>query len=99
MSPLPRRVVRLSLSRLAPVLAVAALLLAGCKDAPPPPEPVRAVKLLTVEVGQYASELEFAAEVRPRIESRLGFRVPGKITRRLVEVGQSIRVGQVLVIP
>lgn len=96
MSPLPRRVVRLSLSRLAPLLAVPALLLAGCKDAPPPPEPVRAVKLVTVEVGQYGSELEFAAEVRPRIESRLGFRVPGKITRRLVEVGQSIKVGQVL---
>jgi RND family efflux transporter MFP subunit len=41
-------------------------------------------------------EREFAAEIRARTESRLGFRVPGKVARRLVELGQSVRAGQVL---
>lgn len=39
---------------------------------------------------------ELAAEIRPRIESRLGFRVAGKITARRVELGQAVKPGQVL---
>ena len=41
-------------------------------------------------------EREFAAEIRARTESRLGFRVGGKVHRRLVELGQSVTRGQVL---
>jgi RND family efflux transporter MFP subunit len=39
---------------------------------------------------------EFAGEVRARVESRLGFRVGGKIVRRQVELGQRVRAGEVL---
>ena len=37
-------------------------------------------------------------EVRPRFEQRFGFRVPGKIARRLVDVGQVVTAGQVLAV-
>ncbi len=96
MSNLFRRVSLYSSPRATAASVVLAALLAGCSQAPPPPEPIRAVKLLTVAVGPYQADIEFAGEVKPRIESRLGFRVAGKIVRRQVEVGQAVKVGQVL---
>ena len=39
---------------------------------------------------------EFAGEVRARVESRLGFRVGGKIIARKVDVGTMVKRGQVL---
>ena len=74
----------------------AAFFLAACSRPEAAPEPIRAVKVLTVGASDASSRLEYAGEVRPRIESRLGFRVGGKITRRLVEVGQHVAAGQVL---
>ena len=78
-----------------PVL-LSAVLLAACSKPAPPEEPVRAVKLMTVGVGNIQSSLEFAADVRPRVESRLGFRVGGKLVRRAVELGQTVKAGQVI---
>ena len=72
------------------------LLLAACSKPAPPAEPVRAVKVLTVGAGTYDAEAEYAAEIRPRVEARLGFRVAGKIIRRQAEVGQKVQAGQVL---
>ena len=40
--------------------------------------------------------LEFAAEVRARTESRLGFRVGGKLVRRNADLGDAVKAGQVL---
>lgn len=74
----------------------AALLLAACSRPAPPEEPVRSVKLLTVGVGALQSSLEYSGEVRARVESRLGFRVAGKIVQRQAELGQRVRAGQVL---
>lgn len=76
--------------------AAAAALLAGCSKPEPAPEPVRSVKVVTVGVSTYQSGREFSGEVRPRIESRLGFRVPGKIVRRQAELGQRVKAGDVL---
>lgn len=79
------------------VLAVAAGLgLAACSKPAPAPEPVRAVRTMTVSQGTAGGAHEFAAEVRARTESRLGFRVGGKMVSRQVEVGQRVRAGQVL---
>lgn len=74
----------------------AALLLAACSKTAPVAEPVRAVKLITVGLESMQSAPEFAGEVRAQVESRLGFRVAGKIIRRQVEVGQHVKAGQVL---
>lgn len=76
--------------------AAASLLLSGCSRPEPPPEPVRSVKLLTVGVAALQSQTEYAGEVRARVESRLGFRVAGKIVQRQAELGQRVKAGQVL---
>ena len=41
-------------------------------------------------------ERSFVGTIRPRIETDMGFRVPGKVAKRLVEVGQTVDVGQPL---
>jgi multidrug efflux system membrane fusion protein len=77
-------------------LLLAALGLAGCSRPPAAEEPLRAVKVMAVGISAYDTEVEFSAEVRARVESRLGFRVAGKITRRQAEIGQHVQAGQVL---
>ncbi|HYF42058.1 MAG TPA: biotin/lipoyl-binding protein, partial [Ramlibacter sp.] len=81
--------------RLLLILAASALV-AACTKPAPAPEPVRSVKVLTVGASTFESGHEFAGEVRPRVESRLGFRVAGKIVRRQAELGQRVKAGQVL---
>lgn len=82
--------------RLALALLAVPLVLAACGKAEAPPEPVRAVKVLTVAPASFDSGYEFSGEVRPRVESRLGFRVAGKIIRRQAELGQHVKAGTVL---
>ena len=79
-----------------PVFLLVALLLAACSPAAPPEEPVRAVKVMTVGVNAFSSGYEFAGEVRAQVESRLGFRVAGKIIKRQAELGQRVKAGQLL---
>lgn len=86
----------LSRPRWALTTVVLACALAACSRPAPAPEPVRAVKLLEVGVGVYDAQTEYAGEVRARIESRLGFRVPGKLVARQVELGQQVKPGQLL---
>lgn len=78
------------------LLAASALVLAACSQPAPPEEPVRSVKLMTVGVGALQSQVEYAGEVRARVESRLGFRVAGKIVQRQAELGQRVKAGDVL---
>lgn len=74
----------------------AALALAGCggsEQAAPPPRPV-----LVAHPGAAAGSaaLAYAGEVRAREESALSFRVGGNLVRRLVDVGDHVRRGQLL---
>ena len=71
-------------------------LLAACSKPAPTAEPIRAVKVITVGLNSFSSGYEFAGEVKAQTESRLGFRVGGKIIRRQAEVGQHVKAGQVL---
>lgn len=77
-------------------LMSAALALSACSRPVPTEEPVRAVKVMKVGLGSIQSGSEFSGEVRARVESRLGFRVAGKLVRRAAEPGQSVKAGQVL---
>jgi RND family efflux transporter MFP subunit len=72
------------------------IFLAACSKAPPAEEPVRAVRTQVVGLGSAAVSHEYAAEVRARTESKLGFRVGGKLVRRLVEAGDVVKAGQTL---
>jgi RND family efflux transporter MFP subunit len=76
--------------------AVPAVLLAACSKPAPAPEPVRAVRTVTVGAEALTGTTDYAAEVRARTESRLGFRVGGKLVRRSVELGDTVRSGQLL---
>lgn len=75
---------------------VVALTLTGCSKPVPTEEPVRAVRVMTVGAQSMLSGAEYAGEVRARVESRLGFRVGGKIIKRQAELGQRVKAGDVL---
>lgn len=77
-------------------LLLAAAALAGCSKAPPATEDVRPVRTVTVAAKPTVAVAEFSGEVRPRVETRAGFQVPGRVTQRLVEVGQAVKAGQPL---
>lgn len=74
----------------------AALVLTACSKPAPPEAPVRSVKVMTVGMGPLQSSVEFAGEVRARVESRLGFRVAGKLSQRAVQLGEHVKAGQLL---
>lgn len=74
-------------------------LLVACSEPPPPAakvEPPRPVRTVVVQPQQTAVAIQLPGEVRPRIESRLGFRVGGKLASRSVSVGDRVAPGQVL---
>jgi RND family efflux transporter MFP subunit len=70
--------------------------LAACSPAAPPAEPIRAVRTVTLAATSAGGEHEYAAEVRARTESRLGFRVGGKLLSRSANLGDAVRAGQSL---
>jgi RND family efflux transporter MFP subunit len=85
--------------RYLPILAlpVVAVALAGCNDTvAQKTAPRRPVLVATVHYGAETPERSFVGTVRPRIEADMGFRVAGKVAKRLVEVGQKVEVGQAL---
>src|SRR4051812_45575721 len=78
-------------------LALMAVSLAGCNDTvAQKAEPPRPVLVATAHYDAETPERSFVGTVRPRIESDLGFRVAGKVAKRLVEVGQTVEIGQPL---
>ena len=79
-----------------PVVGMIAL--SACSRPVPSPDPVRAVRTVTVDGARAAPTYEFAGEVHARIESRLSFRVGGKMTRRLVYLGDTVKAGQLLAV-
>jgi membrane fusion protein, multidrug efflux system len=88
---------RTAFTAVAALLAgVLIVLLTACSRQAPTPEPVRAVRTLTIAAGQAGGSVDYAAEVRPRVESRLGFRVGGKMVSRPADLGDSVKAGQVL---
>ncbi|MEP7101832.1 MAG: efflux RND transporter periplasmic adaptor subunit, partial [Burkholderiales bacterium] len=74
--------------------AVAAL--AACSKSETAPDPVRAVRTVTVSPQTAGGAYEYAAEVKARTESRLSFRVGGKMLKRLVDLGDTVKAGQLL---
>lgn len=71
-------------------------LLSACGKDVPPPEPLRPV--LTRVLGDTAGgeAVTYSGEVRSRYETQLGFRIPGKISARLVDAGALVKPGDVL---
>ncbi len=80
------------------VLAVLPVLaLAACDPMTAQPTvPTRPVLVTKAHYKSQVSERTFVGTIRPRIESDLGFRVAGKVAKRLVEVGTLVQAGQPL---
>lgn len=80
-------------------LAVAMLLaLSACKEEVKPAEDIRPVRYVTAGQAQAGSAYSFSGEVRARQESRLAFRVAGKVVEKRVNSGDSVKKGQVLAV-
>jgi RND family efflux transporter MFP subunit len=80
-----------------PAVAVAALALGGCDETvAQKAEPARPVLTATVHYEAETPDRSFVGTIKPRIETDMGFRVAGKVEKRLVEVGQVVQVGQAL---
>src|SRR6187401_3391691 len=78
-------------------LAAVAIALAGCNEKiAEKAAPGRPVLVTTVQYKPESPERSFVGTIKPRIETDMGFRVPGKVAKRLVEVGQTVDVGQPL---
>ena len=86
----------LARSALPAALALIALLLAGCSSEVSPADDRRPVRAITLTPTPVAVEVELPGEVRPRVESRVGFQVGGRINSRRVEMGQRVKQGDVL---
>lgn len=78
------------------VFAAAVAFLAGCAPKAEPPPAVRPVKVTRVVAGDARDIHAFAAEIRARYETDVSFRVGGKILSRAVDLGATVRRGQVL---
>lgn len=70
--------------------------LAACKTEKPVAEAPQPVRVMAVKAAQDTRATSYVGVVRARYESDLGFRVAGKITERLVNVGDAVTAGQVL---
>jgi len=78
-------------------IALLALSLVGCNEiSAQKADPGRPVLVATVHYAPESPARSFVGTIRPRIETDMGFRVPGKVAKRLVEVGQTVEPGQPL---
>jgi multidrug efflux system membrane fusion protein len=82
--------------RIALIAAASVVLLAACSKPVEKTEDVRPVRVIRLAADNVDVVAEFSGDVRARVESRLGFRVGGKIVARKVDVGTIVKRGQPL---
>ena len=80
------------------VVGLLPFVLAACNDATSSADPRTQPPLVRIETVETSvqSERSFTGIVAARVQSDLGFRVPGKVLERLVDAGQSVKRGQAL---
>jgi membrane fusion protein, multidrug efflux system len=86
----------LKLFALAPILILVSVALSSCNDEEEPAATPAFVKTTKVTAGPSAAVSTFTGEVEAKDQSDLGFRVSGQIEAMHVEVGETIRRGQLL---
>ena len=77
-------------------LASLVVALTACSQPEPPAVIVPSVRTETVTALASSNPAQLAAEVRARTETRLAFRVGGKLLERPVQVGDAVRKGQLI---
>ncbi|HYN61465.1 MAG TPA: efflux RND transporter periplasmic adaptor subunit [Rubrivivax sp.] len=81
-------------ARAAALAATLAAVLSGCAPEPAPPPPIPSVFVSPVRNDHGNAERVLSGSLRPRVEAELAFRTGGKVSARLVELGQHVRAGQ-----
>jgi membrane fusion protein, multidrug efflux system len=75
-----------------------AALLSACSQHKPTNEVPRPVRTVEIQYGNATETNRYAGTVRSRHEVDQAFRVSGKVTQRLIEVGQRVREGDELAV-
>lgn len=75
---------------------IACAVLTACSRGNTVPEPVRTARTWRAGTAGAQAGIEFAAEVKARNEAALGFQVAGKLLAREVQLGETVKAGQVL---
>ncbi|MBP1883847.1 efflux RND transporter periplasmic adaptor subunit [Sinorhizobium mexicanum] len=83
-------------AKLAAALAIAVALSACSEEKVETREIIRPVKVVEIAAGGNHRELDYSGSVKARTEMNLGFRVGGKITERLVNIGDRVKPGDLL---
>ena len=75
-----------------------AAMVCGCTPKKPEAEAVRPVRTVALQYDQAAQTSRYFGSVQSRHEVDQGFRVAGKVAERKVDVGQTVREGDVLAV-
>lgn len=79
--------------------ALASLLIGACHHAAPPPPPAAVVVALPVHPDARTGggeSIRYPIEVTARYSNSMSFRVPGKLIKRTVRLGDAVKQGQVI---
>ena len=79
--------------------AVASLLVGACHHAAPPPPPPAVVVALPVHPDARTGggePVRYPIEVTARYSNTMSFRVPGKLIKRTVRLGDAVKQGQLI---
>ena len=78
------------------VVASLGLVLAGCSEEKPAPPPPRLVRTIVVEEKPLVLSAEGAGTIQARYVNNIGFLVSGRVLTRNVDVGASVKQGDLL---
>ncbi len=97
---IPKKIISAQKSCFFTLLLATLSILVGCNDKKmaETDKLQRPVVATTVKYEPLVQNRSFVGIVRPRIESDLGFRVTGKVNKRLVQAGDTVKAGQALAI-
>lgn len=72
------------------------IVVSGCDKPNQPSTPPRPALVIVVGTKAAANYMSLVGEVRPRFESSQGFRIDGKIIERKVDIGATVKKGQII---
>jgi multidrug efflux pump subunit AcrA (membrane-fusion protein) len=75
---------------------VCLVVLAGCKEDAAEVAPLTRVKAVTTEIVDFAPPITLTGVIAARVRTDLSFRLSGKVSERLVNVGDHVVLNQVL---